>query len=67
MPESVRDLLPLLAPLVLIEIGLLVAALFDLLRRERVRFGNKLVWAAIIVLVNVVGPLAYFVLGREED
>lgn len=58
--------LPLLLPIVILELALMVAALVDLSRRERVRGGNKLVWVLVIVLVNLFGPLAYFILGREE-
>lgn len=66
MPQSFVELLPLVAPVLVLELALLGLALFDLARRDHVRFDNKLVWAAIIVLVSLVGPLAYFVLGREE-
>jgi hypothetical protein len=63
-PEQV---MALLAPIVIIQLGLMVAALIDLERSERrVRGGSKLVWALVIVLVNVVGPIIYFVAGREE-
>ncbi|TAK27662.1 MAG: PLDc_N domain-containing protein [Chloroflexota bacterium] len=64
--QSLPELLPLLAPLILLEMGLLVLALRDLVRRKRVRFDNKLIWGALIVLFGVVGPLAYFTLGRED-
>lgn len=59
-------LLFLLLPLVLLELGLKVAALLGLARAERVRWGNKPVWAAIILLVGMFGPLAWFFLGRED-
>jgi hypothetical protein len=61
------QIVELLAPLVLIQLGLMVAALIDLEREDRrVRGGRKLVWALIIVLVNILGPLAYFMAGRED-
>ena len=45
----------------------MVAALVDLERTERrVRGDSKLVWALVIVFVNILGPIAYFVAGREE-
>jgi hypothetical protein len=45
----------------------MIAALYDLEREERrVRGGSKLVWALVIVFVNVIGPIIYFVAGREE-
>jgi hypothetical protein len=31
-----------------------------------VRGGSKLVWALVIVFVNVLGPIIYLVGGRED-
>lgn len=64
---STSDLILLLAPILLVQIGLIVVALRDLVRPDRrVRGGNKLVWAAIIVVVNLLGPILYFLVGRDE-
>jgi Phospholipase_D-nuclease N-terminal len=64
---KLEQILALLAPIVVIQLGLMIAALFDLGHDERrVRGGNKLVWALVIVFVNVLGPIVYFVAGREE-
>lgn len=57
----------LVVPLLLIEIGLLVFAVVDLLRMDRrVRGGSKGMWALIIVFVNVIGPILYLLAGRVE-
>ena len=62
-----EQIIALLAPVVVIQLGLLIAGLIDLGREERrVRGGNKLVWALIIVFVNLIGPIIYFVAGRED-
>ncbi len=61
------QLLPLLIPIVLLELGLLVWALLDIIRRERVKGGNKVIWILVIVLINIIGPIVYFIFGREED
>ena len=46
----------------------MIVALIDLERDERrVRGGSKLVWALVIVFVNIIGPIVYFVAGREES
>ena len=57
--------IPFLIPIILLQLGLMVAALVDLIRRERTR-GPKWAWALVIVLVNFIGPIIYFVVGREE-
>jgi uncharacterized membrane protein YidH (DUF202 family) len=62
-----EQIVALLVPIIVIQVGLMIAALVDLERDERqVRGGNKLVWALVIVFVNLVGPIVYFVAGREE-
>ncbi len=63
---QLSTLLPLIIPLVLLQFGLMAAALVDLVRRERVKFLPKWAWALIIALGNMVGPIVYFVIGRDE-
>ena len=56
-----------LAPLVLIDLGMVIFSIVDLYRPERrVRGGNKLVWLLIILLVSTLGWVAYLLAGREE-
>jgi hypothetical protein len=62
--ELVR-LIPLLAPLLVIQLALMIAALVDWTRRERTR-GPKWVWLVVILLGSMVGSLIYFFIGREE-
>ncbi len=64
---NMGQLVALLIPLVLVELGLLAFALYDLIKRKRVRGGNKWLWGIIIVVVEIFGPILYFVLGREEE
>jgi hypothetical protein len=64
---NVGQLIALLVPLVLVELGLLGFSLYDLAKRKHVRGGSKLLWVIIIVLFEFFGPILYFVLGREEE
>jgi hypothetical protein len=68
VPElKTEQIIALLAPIVIIQLGLMIVALHDLESDERrVRGGSKLVWALVIVFVNVVGPILYLVAGRED-
>jgi len=62
-----EQIVALVLPLAVIQIGLMVAALYDLEKEERrVRGGSKLLWVLIIVFVNVIGPVVYFTAGRED-
>ncbi len=67
LPGFDPSILLLVVPLLVLQLGLMVFAVVDLLRDDRrVRGGNKGVWALVIVLVNLVGPILYFLVGREE-
>ena len=55
-----------LIPVLLLEFGLLIFALVDLSRRPRTN-GPKWVWVLVIVVVQVLGPLLYFLFGRREE
>ena len=61
----IQKYLPLLIPIVLLELGLLVAALIDISKRERTR-GPKWVWILVVIFFNLLGPIAYFIFGRNE-
>lgn len=56
----------LIAPLIVIQLILLVISIVDLVRIPRTN-GPKWVWAVIIVFINIVGPILYFVIGRRND
>jgi hypothetical protein len=61
------QLLLLLLPLALIEVGLLVYALVDLFRPDRRVLGDsKLAWALVILLISTIGPLVYLLVGRRD-
>ena len=60
-----RAWLPFLVPILLLQLVLMIVALVDLSKRERTR-GPKWMWALIIILGELLGPIIYLVVGREE-
>ena len=55
-------------PFLILQVGLMAYALFDLFQEDRrVRGDNKIIWALVIGFVNVAGPLIYFFVGRDES
>jgi len=65
--EILRQYIPFLIPVAILELGLLISALVHLLRHKRTRNLNVGIWVVIIVVVNIIGPVLYFLIGREED
>jgi len=64
--EELIKYIPYLIPVVVVQLILLVIALLDLLKREKTR-GPKWVWALVILFVNLLGPIVYFLFGRDNE
>ena len=57
-----------LIPVLILQVGLMIYALYDLFQEDRrVRGDSKAMWAFIIALINLIGPLLYFFIGRDDS
>lgn len=65
--EKFNEMLPLLVPLVLIQVVLAIYALTVLKKTERVRFDSRLLWILIIIFANLIGPILFLTIGRDDD
>ena len=63
--EIIQKYLPLLIPVLVLELGLMIYCLVDVIRRPKTR-GPKWMWIVIVVVINSLGPIAYLIIGREE-
>ena len=63
------QLVAFIIPLLIIQLTLMIVALVDLARRDRnqVQGGSRLLWALVIILINLIGPILYLLWGREVD
>jgi Right handed beta helix region/Phospholipase_D-nuclease N-terminal len=52
-------------PLALYGVWLSVAT-WDLVRRSDIKGGTRIIWIAVVYLVPVLGPLAYYLFGKSE-
>jgi tryptophan-rich sensory protein len=64
--EQLTEYLPIILPLLLIQLTLAFISIRDILRQERYRFGNRPMWIVIALFVNIVGPILYFTLGKSD-
>lgn len=65
--ENITEFLPFLIPLALVEFGLFGYTLYHILTHKNYKRGTRTLWLVIaIVGMNFVGPILYFLLGKEE-
>lgn len=65
--NDINEILPFLIPLVVLELGLFVYTLRHILTHKKYKMGNRTIWLIVTVVgMNFVGPILYFVLGRED-
>lgn len=65
--NTIIEYLPILIPYILIELILLIVALMHVLKHPHYRFGNKVMWVLIVLLIQIIGPIIYFVFGKGEE
>lgn len=64
---EIKELLPFLIPVVIIEFILLGYTIHHILTHDKYKIGSRKMWLIIsIVLCNFIGPILYFVLGKED-
>jgi len=65
--EQIMEILPFLIPLVIVQFSLLGYTLYHILTHKNYKRGNRTMWLIItLVLMNFVGPILYFIFGKEE-
>ena len=65
--DFLTDYWPFFVPLIIAELALAVSALIHVLRNPRYRFGSKTVWILVVLAVQIIGPVVYFIIGRGEE
>ncbi|WP_413374757.1 PLD nuclease N-terminal domain-containing protein [Alkalihalobacillus sp. 1P02AB] len=56
----------LVTPIIILQLILMVFALFNCSKQEATN-GPKWMWVLIIIFINILGPILYFVIGRKAD
>lgn len=65
--DKIMEFLPFLIPLVIVQFALLGYTLCHILTHQSYKRGNRTLWLVVtIVFMNFVGPILYFLLGRED-
>jgi hypothetical protein len=65
--DSIKELIPFLVPLAALQFGLQIYSIINLVRRHKVRFLNKPLWAVVILAFGVIGAGSYLVLRGDDE
>lgn len=65
MNTEFNELLPFLIPLFALQAILMITALIMIIRQKTFKYLNRFVWIIIVILLNIIGPIIYFVLERR--
>jgi len=55
----------LFAPIIIIQLILMITALVDVIRSDETN-GPKVLWILLILLTGLIGPIIYFIFGRKR-
>ena len=65
--ERIAELLPFLIPLAIVEFALLGYTLYHILTHKNYKRGNRTLWLVVVIIgMEFIGPILYFLLGKEE-
>lgn len=65
---SLQEMLPFFIPLAIVELVLLFYTLRHIFTHTHYKRGTRLMWCIIaIVGMQFIGPVLYFVFGREDE
>ena len=67
MPD-INEMLPFIIPLAIAEIILLAYTLYHILTHRTYRHGSRTLWIIIAIIgMQFIGPILYFLFGKEES
>lgn len=65
---NINEVLPFLIPVIILELALLAFTIRHILTHTTYKRGNRTLWLIIaIVGMEFIGPILYFVLGKEDE
>jgi hypothetical protein len=64
--DKIIEYLPFIIPIVILELALMFAAIFHILKHNTYKIGNRTIWI-LISFIQIIGPITYFVFGRGDE
>ncbi len=66
--DKIMEFVPFLIPLAIAEFVLLGYTLYHILTHTHYKRGSRTLWLVVAIIgMEFIGPILYFLLGKEED
>ena len=66
--NEIYEFLPFLIPLIIAEFALLAYTLYHILTHKNYKRGNRTLWIIVAITgMEFIGPILYFLLGKEDS
>jgi hypothetical protein len=62
--EFLHKMLPLLVPILVLQLGLQIYSLINLAKRKNI---NKWIWMTVIIVGGIAGPMVYLLARGAEE
>ena len=64
---TLKEFLPFLIPLLIVQFLVLGYTIYHILTHDHYKRGNRAIWMIVAIIgMEFIGPILYFVLGKEE-
>ena len=64
---DLKEMLPFLIPLVIVQFALLSYTLYHVLTHKTYKRGSRALWLVVVIAgMEFIGPILYFILGKED-
>lgn len=64
---NVQEMLPFLIPLIIVEFALLGYTLWHVLTHRNYKRGSRTLWLIVVIVgMEFIGPILYFLIGKED-
>lgn len=65
--ENLMEYLPLLLPVIILNLILVITALIHIIKHPNYKIGNKVIWIFLVLFISIIGPILYFTIGRGDE
>lgn len=64
--SDIQSMLPVLIPLIVLEVGLAAVSIIHILKHPHYKMGNRTLWI-IVSFITIIGPVLYFTIGKGDE